>query len=271
MPLNEVREFSFALLSIVIAILTAGILLALRTSRKAKAFPLPLRILSAFLIGLSGLMLMHVLNKPEGIPLFRLSEWLPAFLAYCLVIFLFLLAGFRLNDYREERKSLRQLAYVDNITGLYNKNGLDDLRNKLKGRERIAVLFLDLNRFKSVNDTLGHHIGDLLLQAIGIRLGEFAGRRRMIYRIGGDEFVMVARGYTQRETEELAVRILERITDAYVLDKHTLSISGSIGISINRSHEKVEWDRLLKEADSAMYTAKQLGSGRYSVFRRMNG
>ncbi|WP_058303273.1 GGDEF domain-containing protein [Gorillibacterium timonense] len=269
MQLLEVRTYSLAVLSLLIAMLTAGALLTIcRTTPKTARIPKILRILSAVVITVCCLGIMHLINRPSGVPFSQLTVWLPSLPAYALTIFLFVLTGFLLRSMLEERDLLKKLAYVDKVTGLLNKNGMDNFWNKNKGRERLAVLFLDLNRFKSVNDTLGHHVGDMLLQQVGERLSQFVRKRRLIYRIGGDEFVIVDRGCTLKEAELLAVSILEAITASYTVDGHSLSISGSIGISMNRSSEKIDRERLLREADSAMYTAKQLGKGRYSVYRR---
>lgn len=266
---GEARSYSLAFLSILTALFTAGMLLALFKSSRTKArIPKGLRIPISFLLAVCGLAAMHLLNRPHGAPVFRLTASLPALTAYAMTILLFVLIGSLANSMREERALLEKLAYVDKVTGLQNMNGMDNFWNRNKGRERLAVLFLDLNRFKNVNDTLGHHVGDMLLHEVGVRLSRFVSRKRLIFRVGGDEFVIIARGCSQREAEQLAVGILERLNAPYTVDKHTLSISGSIGISMNRSHEKLDRARLMREADSAMYQAKNLGTSRYCVYRR---
>jgi len=269
MQWEEVRSYSLAVLSLLTAMFTAGALLALfKADPRIARIPKRLRILASVLLTVCGLVAMHLLNRPRSVPLSQFSAWLPALLAYALTVILLVLVGSVLSSMLNERSVLKKLAYVDKVTGLLNKNGMDNFWNRNKGRERLSVLFLDLNRFKNVNDTLGHHVGDLLLHEVGVRLSQFVSKRRPIFRIGGDEFVIIARSCGQKEAEQLAVSILEKITATYTIDKHTLSISGSIGISLNRSHEKVDRARLLQEADSAMYTAKHLGKGRYSVYRK---
>jgi diguanylate cyclase (GGDEF)-like protein len=185
---------------------------------------------------------------------------------YSLTIALFMFLITRMNLVWAEREQLKELAYKDALTGLLNKNGMDHFWDRCKVNEQLAVLFLDLNRFKSINDSLGHHVGDLLLEEVGKQLIQFSSKRkRHIFRVGGDEFVIVAKGSNQKEAEQLAVRILEKTTKSYQLGEHNLFVSMSIGISI--SHGKVDHFRLLNEADTAMYAAKQLGTGRYSVYK----
>ena len=214
-----------------------------------------------------GIMAMHLLGRKslQGYEEVKGGITFPL-LVYGLTIAIFMFLFARLKLILAEVKHLKELAYKDALTGLLNKNGMDHFWDRCKVNEQLAVLFLDLNRFKSINDSLGHDVGDLLLQAVGGKLSQFASKRkRHIFRIGGDEFVIVAKGYSQKEAEQLAVRILEKTTRNYQLGDHNLFVSVSIGISM--SHGKVEHSRLLKEADTAMYKAKQLGTGRYSVYK----
>ncbi|OBZ08998.1 hypothetical protein A8L34_22905 [Bacillus sp. FJAT-27264] len=185
---------------------------------------------------------------------------------YAITIAFLMFVCSRIMLIMAERDQLKELAYKDALTGLLNKNGMDHFWDHCKENEQIAVLFIDLNRFKSINDRLGHHVGDLLLEAVGGKLAQFSSKgRRHIYRIGGDEFVIIAKRYSQKEAEQLAVRILEKTAKKYSLEQHNLFVSASIGITM--SHGKVDRYRLLKEADIAMYNAKQLGTGRYSVYK----
>ncbi|ASA19415.1 GGDEF domain-containing protein [Paenibacillus donghaensis] len=190
--------------------------------------------------------------------------------AYGLTLALLLFLFSRVRLLLAERDQLKELAYKDTLTGLLNNNGMNHFWDYCKENEQLAVLFLDLNRFKSINDKLGHHVGDLLLQAVGGELQQFSSKgKRHIFRIGGDEFVIVAKRCSQKEAEQLALRILEQTTKHYKLEQHNLFVSVSIGITL--SHGKVDRIRLLKEADTAMYNAKQLGSGRYSFYKAESG
>ncbi|WP_081390463.1 GGDEF domain-containing protein [Paenibacillus odorifer] len=214
-----------------------------------------------------GLWAMHQLGKKSLEETVEVNGGIfTPLLIYALTIAVLMFLLTRLNLVLAEREQLKELAYKDGLTGLLNKNGMDHFWDRCKVNEQLAVLFMDLNRFKSINDSLGHHVGDLLLQEVGGRLSQFSSKRkRHIFRIGGDEFVIVAKGCNQKEAEQLAVQILEKTTRHYQLGEHNLFVSASIGISI--SHDKVDHFRLLHEADTAMYTAKQLGTGRYSVYK----
>lgn len=208
---------------------------------------------------LLGMLSLQGYGQAEGNPLFPL-------LVYGLTLVIVLFLFYRLRILQAERDQLKELAYKDALTGLLNKNGMDHFWDHCKENEQLAVLFLDLNRFKVINDSLGHHVGDLLLQAVGGKLSQFSSKgKRHIFRVGGDEFVIVAKHYSQKEAEQLALRILEKTTTQYQLEQHNLFVSASIGITM--SHGKVERSRLLKEADTAMYSAKQLGTGRYTVYK----
>lgn len=163
-----------------------------------------------------------------------------------------------------DRHVLEKLAYQDSITHLPNRNEMTRFFNRNVGKQ-VSVLFLDLDQFKAINDTLGHDIGDLLVQQAGYRLREFDDDQRRAYRIGGDEFLIIAEQCDQKQAECLAEQILHRIKQVYRIDGNELYITGSIGISIGtvqESHRSV----LLKTADTAMYTAKKMGKNRYCVY-----
>lgn len=109
-------------------------------------------------------------------------------------------------------------------------------------------------------------MGDLLLEAVGSSLQQFSRKgNRHIFRVGGDEFVIIAKRCSRKDGEQLALKVLENVTRNYKLENHELFVSASVGITM--SHGKIDRQRLLKEADSAMYSAKQLGRGRYAVYK----
>lgn len=266
--MEEVRIYLQTLLSILIAAIVGYLLLRLyrdistKTPRK-RAFRKGFSIIT---IGV-GIWTMHLLGRQsiQGDQVVKGEVFIPL-VVYGLTIAVLLYSFSRLKLVWSEREQLKELAYKDALTGLLNKNGMDHFWDRCKVNEQLAVLFLDLNRFKSINDSLGHHVGDLLLQEVGGKLSQFSSKKkRHIFRIGGDEFVIVAKGYGQKEAEQLAVKVLEKITRHYQLGEHNLFVSASIGVSL--SYGKVEHTRLLNEADTAMYTAKQLGTGRYSVYK----
>src|SRR5208282_6272604 len=136
----------------------------------------------------------------------------------------------------EER--VQFLAYYDALTGLPNRTLLQDrLAKALAGarrqKEKVAVLFLDLDRFKVINDSLGHSLGDLLLQEVAERLRKGARELDTVARLGGDEFLIVLTSV--KEVSDAAVgaeRIVKGMTDGFVVEGHPLSISCSLGISV---------------------------------------
>ncbi|WP_244908094.1 bifunctional diguanylate cyclase/phosphodiesterase [Paenibacillus campinasensis] len=168
-----------------------------------------------------------------------------------------------------DRHVLEKMAYQDSITQLPNRNEMNRYFERNVGKQ-VAVLFLDLDQFKAINDTLGHDVGDLLVQQAGFRLRQFADEKRQAYRIGGDEFLIIAEQCTQEQAECLAKQILHTIKQVYRIDGNELYITASIGISIGtlqQSNRTV----LLKTADTAMYKAKKLGKNRHCVYTEEMG
>ncbi len=181
-----------------------------------------------------------------------------------------------LDDLRHSEEQIRLLAYYDGLTRLPNRMlCLERLNFALEGARRqdrsLAVLFLDLDRFKRINDTLGHTLGDRLLQGVGERLrkvlrssdtvarGDPRDPRDTVARLGGDEFIMlladIARG---EDAGKVARRILDVLKDPFRLDEHEVFITGSIGISVFPP-DGADVETLLKNADAAMYHAKDAG------------
>ncbi|MDT9725718.1 bifunctional diguanylate cyclase/phosphodiesterase [Xylanibacillus composti] len=164
-----------------------------------------------------------------------------------------------------DRHVLERMAYRDTITGLPNRNEMNRFFDTYAGKESMSVLFLDLDQFKAINDTLGHHVGDLLVQQVGHRLQRFAGGDLEVFRIGGDEFLIIGKCCDQKQAEELAARLLQEIKQVYHIDGHELYVTGSIGISTG-SIQEADRSILLKTADTAMYKAKGLGKNQYCVY-----
>ncbi|MGH8974320.1 MAG: sensor domain-containing protein, partial [Acidimicrobiia bacterium] len=166
--------------------------------------------------------------------------------------------------------ALTRLALQDPLTSLPNRAlFLDRLDLALRRRERagqvVAVLFVDLDRFKSVNDTLGHFAGDQLLVAVADRLGKILRPGDTIARLGGDEFAVVCEGLTGAAgAEEIAVRVLKSLTAPVVVEGQQIIASASIGISV--SEPDATPDTMLRDADTAMYEAKDAGRNRFCVF-----
>ena len=140
---------------------------------------------------------------------------------------------------------------------------IDRARRRIGG---VAVLFLDLDQFKTVNDTLGHRIGDLLLAAIADVLRECVDKDDSVVRLGGDEFMIIsAQMQPKSGGHSLAESIIKRLRDPLPVDRHHLSVGGSIGIAVYPDHG-IDPDTLLRHADLAMYHAKVSGRNRYEFF-----
>jgi diguanylate cyclase (GGDEF)-like protein/PAS domain S-box-containing protein len=169
----------------------------------------------------------------------------------------------------EER--VQSLAYYDALTGLPNRILLRDRLSKalaLAGRQRhkVALLFLDLDRFKTINDSLGHSIGDLLLQEVSQRLNKCAREEDTVARLGGDEFLIVLTNQkTVPDTAVAAQRFMSAMAAEFVIQGHSMSISFSLGISMFPEHG-ADSETLIKNADVAMYSAKDRGRNNFQFF-----
>ncbi|MEW4448459.1 EAL domain-containing protein [Qipengyuania sp. JC766] len=180
-------------------------------------------------------------------------------------------AGFRGvgSDVTEQRKSNEKIAYLaryDTLTGLPNRLMLNEaLRDALKfsekWRTRCAFLMLDLDRFKAVNDSLGHMVGDQMLAEVSERLKDLMDENAICGRLGGDEFAIVIRDASDRQVvDKLARSMISRLSQPYDIDNHTLYVGASVGSAIGpRDGKTVE--ELMRNADLALYRAKDDGGG----------
>ncbi|TCS38193.1 ammonium transporter [Reinekea marinisedimentorum] len=172
---------------------------------------------------------------------------------------------------RKLQEKLRQLAYSDPLTGLYNRTYLIEQISKMRNGlaqsdETLAVFFLDLDKFKRINDTLGHKAGDDLLCEVSVRLARVTREDDVIARWGGDEFIVLMKGQLSSESIAIkAMEILEVMRDPIELEGHHLSILTSIGIA-QLAEKDQEADAFIQQADIAMYQAKMQGPGNYRIF-----
>jgi diguanylate cyclase (GGDEF)-like protein/PAS domain S-box-containing protein len=172
------------------------------------------------------------------------------------------------NELKIQENNLRKLAYYDSLTGLSNRKFFheqfcDSIEWARTNNLMLGLLFIDLDGFKKVNDTLGHDIGDRLLIIIAQRLNNALRATDIVSRLGGDEFTVILRSVTSKEiVANLAEKLLNIITEPIMLDGNLTRVSASIGISIYPEHGD-SCETLIKQADTAMYQAKHLGKNRY--------
>jgi diguanylate cyclase (GGDEF)-like protein/PAS domain S-box-containing protein len=179
------------------------------------------------------------------------------------------------RDVSAAREMARQMAYSaqhDFLTGLPNRMLLNDRVNQAinlasRHKKKVAVLFLDVDGFKHINDSLGHRIGDRLLQAIAKRLVNCVRGSDTVSRQGGDEFVILLLEVEQPEgAAHTARRMLQAMSEAHSIDQHDLHVSISIGVSVYPD-DGLDAETLIKNADTAMYQAKENGRQSYQFFK----
>lgn len=172
---------------------------------------------------------------------------------------------------RQAEADILQLAYFDTLTGLANRTMLQEKLSQMiavasRARQRLAVLFVDLDKFKVVNDTLGHEAGDLLLRQVAERLRAQVRDGDVVARIGGDEFVIVLSQVTQDDQPARAARrLIDALADPVLVFGHEAHVSPSIGISVFPDDGR-DVATLLKNADTAMYRVKEQGRNSYRFY-----
>lgn len=176
-----------------------------------------------------------------------------------------------ITEHKAAQERIQYIAHHDALTGLPNRLSLHSrleqvLFSARRDLSRLAVMFIDLDRFKVINDTLGHHVGDDLLVEVAQRLKESVRESDIVSRLGGDEFVIVL---TDVEVEDIAVvasKVLRNLSQAYSLEAAELHSTPSIGIAVY-PEDGATAEALMKNADTAMYHAKQSGRNNYQFFR----
>ncbi|MEW5849086.1 MAG: EAL domain-containing protein [Myxococcota bacterium] len=169
------------------------------------------------------------------------------------------------RERRRAEETVRYQAYYDMLTGLPNRTLLhqrlqEELIHAQEQHEALSLLVMDLDRFKEVNATLGHHNGDLLLQQVGTRVASVLREGDMVVRLGGDEFAALLTRVDATEAARMARLILEAFQPSFRLGAFTVEVSPSIGVAVFPEHGR-DADTMLRRADVAMYVAKQSGSG----------
>lgn len=176
------------------------------------------------------------------------------------------------EDITEARKASQRIAYLaahDTLTGLPNRAAFSaHLDAYARSGRPFAVHTIDLDRFKEVNDTLGHPVGDDILKGAAARLRELTGEQDVLTRLGGDEFaVLQACAEGNMAADELAGKIVERLSEPFEFEGHTIVIGASVGVSL-APNDSTNGDELLKMSDLALYCAKNASRGTYRFFER---
>ncbi len=178
------------------------------------------------------------------------------------------------SDVTEQRRSSEKIAYLaryDTLTQLPNRLQLTEalgeaLRYAVQWRTRCALLMVDLDRFKAVNDSLGHMIGDKLLAQVSARLQSLMDENQMCGRLGGDEFAIVIRDASAAGVvRDVARRVIHRLSEPYQVDHHTLYVGASVG-SAEGPRDGASVEEMMRNADLALYRAKDMGGGEHCRF-----
>jgi len=171
----------------------------------------------------------------------------------------------------EQTQKLRYQAHHDMLTHLPNRTLFQDRLSQViisskRNREKFALLFIDLDQFKKINDSLGHHIGDEVLKEAAKRLKKAIREEDTLARLGGDEFTIILKSIRDRESAAyVAKKIIKSIKEPIIVGMHRLHISSSIGIALYPEHATIQ-DNLIKYADVAMYKAKDEGRDNYQFY-----
>jgi diguanylate cyclase (GGDEF)-like protein len=195
-----------------------------------------------------------------------------------IVLLAFLARQVALNALqREETAALvHAMAFKDALTGLPNRRLLEDrLNQSIASAERsagkVAVLFLDLDHFKAVNDTLGHEAGDQLLKQVSGRLQEAVRKSDTVARLGGDEFILLLQNITShQDVDSVADKVIQAISRPFLIAGQQAQVGTSIGIALY-PEDCADPESLLASADKALYKAKQSGRNRYVWFANSAG
>lgn len=178
------------------------------------------------------------------------------------------LVGRDITNRKKAEKTIHTMAYYDSLTGLPNRN---KFKQHLSGSLRdnpdqlMAILFLDLDRFKVINDTKGHSTGDSILRKVAFRLEKVLSDKGIVFRQGGDEFIIILSNMNEREVAETTKEILQSFISPIFIQEQEFFVTPSIGISMYPKDGRDE-ESLIKQADTAMYLAKERGKNNYQFY-----
>lgn len=177
-------------------------------------------------------------------------------------------SGTDITEERRAQERLRVLANTDTITGLPNRNAIHELISdaiNARGDTQVGIVYLDLDNFKKVNDAYGHMFGDQLLQAVALAILSCLDEGQTLARLGGDEFIVMASDTSQSSLEAMASRILTRLRQPFRIGLIEVYTGCSLGIALAPQHG-TDRESVIRNADTAMYTAKESGRGKFCVF-----
>jgi diguanylate cyclase (GGDEF)-like protein len=175
-----------------------------------------------------------------------------------------------ITERKQDEQHIQQLANFDTLTGLPNRMLFNDrveqaINTAKRNHTSLSILFLDLDHFKDINDTLGHHIGDKVLIEVGKRLKSSVQDDDTVSRMGGDEFMLMLTESTAHDATFIALKLLTIIAESYHIEQSELIVTPSIGIAIY-PEDGEDFMTLYRHADTAMYRAKQEGRNNYRFF-----
>ncbi|MCP3764799.1 EAL domain-containing protein [Domibacillus sp. A3M-37] len=176
-----------------------------------------------------------------------------------------------ITDFKKAEETIRHMAYHDTLTGLPNRRMFNEKLTKSiteaqESNTMVAVGFLDLDRFKIINDSLGHAFGDLLLCNVAERLRGCLDTHSVVSRNGGDEFTFIIKNATEQTAADAAQRIIDSLIQPFHLEEHEVFITTSMGLSLYPEDGK-DSETLMKNADAAMYKTKEQGKNNFSFFK----
>ncbi|MBI3728309.1 MAG: diguanylate cyclase [Burkholderiales bacterium] len=177
-----------------------------------------------------------------------------------------------ISDAKAVERQLLALARFDTLTGLPNRNQINERMEQASARSQrtgrlMAMMFLDVDKFKSINDSLGHHAGDLVLQEFASRLKHCIRQTDLAGRLAGDEFVIVLEGLNMHsEADMVASKIVQAMTTPFDIEGKPLMVTTSIGVAISSEHNSSAGE-MLKKADEALYLAKKAGRNNFKVLQ----
>jgi diguanylate cyclase (GGDEF)-like protein/PAS domain S-box-containing protein len=213
----------------------------------------------------------EVINKKKNGEIY--PEWLKVYTVIVKSEIKYHIAIFRdFTEYKQREQAIMHLAYYDHLTGLPNRALFNDrlelaIKNARRNKDRVALMFLDLDQFKIVNDTYGHDIGDELLKQVSGRITAVLRDSDTLARMGGDEFTVILPYIENAEgglvdAKNIAEKILAVFTEPFMISDITIKTSTSIGIALYQDDADTT-TALLKFADTAMYEAKNAGRNTY--------